>query len=190
MQEEVWKDVVGYEGLYQVSNFGRVKHVSCVVATSSDSARSIKERIIKPHLQNKGYFLVDLYKNNKRKEMLVHRLVADAFIPNPLDLPCVNHKDSNPVNCRVENLEWCTVSYNAKYSYDNNNRRDKMNWKHGKDNTNSKAVCAIDKNGDVVFCFDCIMDAERETGILNSNIVACLKGRHKTAGGYIWIYAE
>ena len=190
MQKEIWKDVVGYEGLYQVSNFGRVKHISCVVTTSSNSVRSIKERMIKPRLQNNGYFLVDLYKNNRRKGMLLHRLVAETFIPNPLDLPCVNHKDSNRTNCRVENLEWCTVSYNEKYSYDNNNRRDKMNWKHGKDNANSKAVHALNKNGGIVFSFDCIMDAERETGILNSNIVACLKGRHKTAGGYIWIYAE
>ena len=64
-----------------------------------------------------------------------------------------------------------------------------MNWKQGKDNANSKAVYAINKNGDIVFSFDCIMDAERKTGILNSSIVACLKGRYKTAGGYIWIYA-
>lgn len=190
MQEEIWKDVVGYEGLYQVSNLGRVKHLYCVVITHSGLTRTINERVVKPRLQKNGYLVVDLYKNNKRKESLLHRVVLEAFLPNPDNLPFVNHKDSNRQNCKVENLEWCTASYNTKYSYGNNNRRDKMNWKHGKDNANSKAVYAIDKDGNTVFRFDCIMDAERETGILNSNIVACLKGRHKTAGGYIWIYAE
>ena len=186
-ETEVWKDIVGYEGLYQVSNYGRVKHLNAIVTTCSGT-KTTKERVLTPHIQNSGYLMVDLYKDNKRKNMLVHRLVAMAFVPNPNCLKVVNHKDSTRTNCHAENLEWCTMSYNHKYSYDNNNRRQYMNWKSGKDNANSKPVFANDKNGKFVFRFDSIAEAERKTGILNNGIVQCLKGRSKTAGGYIWHY--
>ena len=184
--KEVWKPVVGYEDSYEVSNLGNVRTIDRLDSRGWRRKGHNCSLVKRPD----NRITVSFCRGNKSRARLVHRVVAEAFIPNPNNLPFINHKDFNPSNNRVENLEWCTVSYNAKYSYDNNNRRDKMNWKHGKDNANSKAVCAIDKNGNVVFCFDCIMDAERKTGILNSNIVACLKGRHKTAGGYIWIYAE
>lgn len=186
---EIWKDVVGYEGLYQVSNFGRVKHLEYTFTNCSGS-HVVKEKIINSYLQNNGYRLCHLYKKNTRKMFLLHRLVAEAFIPNPNNYPIINHKDSNPQNCEVSNLEWCTYSYNAKYSYDTTNRKEKMNWKKGKENANSKPVYATDKDGNILFHFDCIMDAQRSLGILNSGIVACLKRKTKTAGGYIWHYEK
>lgn len=103
---EEWKDIKGYENKYQISNLGRVKAL--------DYRRTGKEQIISIK-NNKGYSEVALWKDSKRKMFMVHRLVAQAFIPNPNNLPQVNHKDENKTNNIVENLEWCTQSYNNSY---------------------------------------------------------------------------
>ena len=179
---EEWKPIKGYENLYMISNFGRLKHLKY--------GRVKKERLCGSYLNNNGYYLCHLYKNNIRRMILLHRLVAEAFVPNPNNYPFVNHKNSIRTDCAYYNLEWCTRSYNTKYSYDHNDRRRKMNWKSGKYNINSKSVIMSDKNGNFIKRFDCIMDAERELGILNNSIVSCLKGRNKTSGGYKWNYAK
>lgn len=100
---EVWKDVVSYEGLYKVSNIGRVKSLKGT------------EKILKTHQVRDGYLTVMLYKDKIPKRMSVHRLVAIAFIPNKNNYPFVNHKDENKKNNHVENLEWCTNEYNMSY---------------------------------------------------------------------------
>lgn len=185
--EEVWKDIEGYEGKYQVSNFGRVKHLPYMLKNISGN-HFIKEKICKQHLMNQGYYIVDLYSNNTRKTVLVHRLVAKAFISNPYNYRCVNHLDNNKLNNRVDNLEWCTYSHNIKWSYDTNDRRSKMNWKKGGEHHLAKPIIMIDRNNNIVQKFKSIMDAERQIGIRNNCIVMCLKGKYKTAGGYVWIY--
>ena len=109
--EEIWKDILGYEGLYQVSSFGRVRSLD-----KYDSMNRFYEgRILKLFADRLGYLSVVLYSNSKRKHYLVHRLVAEAFIHNPDNLPQVNHKDENPSNDNVENLEWCDGKYNVNY---------------------------------------------------------------------------
>lgn len=100
--DEIWKDIKGYEGLYQVSNLGRVK--------SLGNLQNKKEKLLKTNICN-GYYAVYLYKNSKKKICLCHRLVAEAFIPNPKNLPFVNHKDDNKLNNRMDNLEWRTCKY-------------------------------------------------------------------------------
>ena len=105
--KEVWKDIKGYEGKYQISNLGRVK--------SLGNLQTKKEKLLKTNIRN-GYYTAYLYKNNEKKSLLCHRLVAEAFIPNPDNLPQVNHKDENKLNNRVDNLEWCTIKYNINYS--------------------------------------------------------------------------
>ena len=185
---EDWRDVIGYEGLYQVSSYGRVKHLPHIHHRSKSFV--VAESICTMHKQNMGYYVVDLYKENKRKTKLVHRLVAEAFVSNPGGLKVVNHIDSNRANNHISNLEWCTHSHNAKWSYDTNNRREKMNWKRGKYHYKSKPVFMLNKKGIKLQRFDSIIDAENATGVNNSLIVACLKKRNKTAGGYIWEYAE
>ena len=102
--EEIWKDIQGYEGLYRVSNLGRVK-----------SFHKAKEHILSPGKDKDGYFQVQLYKNGINKMRKVHRLVAQAFISNPNNLPQINHKDENKQNNNVDNLEWCTNEYNHNY---------------------------------------------------------------------------
>lgn len=109
MQED-WKDIIGYEGLYQVSNFGRVRSLDRI----STSGQHLKGKILK--LVGNPYMRIDLCAGNNKVSYIVHRLVAEAFIPNPNNLPCINHIDEDKTNNRVDNLEWCTYKYNNAYS--------------------------------------------------------------------------
>ena len=115
---EEWRDVVGFEGLYQVSNLGRVKGLDRLVDTNINNVnrRIHKGKLLKPQFNNKGYKRVNLCKNGNKNFAFVHRLVAEAFIPNPNNYPVVNHKDENPKNNCVENLEWCTQKYNMNWN--------------------------------------------------------------------------
>ena len=148
--------------------------------------RHLKEKILASFLNNKGYSYVVLHKNGKSKTTLVHRLVAMAFIPNPENKPMVNHKDENPLNNCVDNLEWCTASYNANYGTRNQrcvqNRR---SYKLG-DNPSAKAVFCEELNK----TFDCAIRAKEELGIDASSICNVCKGKQKTAGGFHWRYAD
>lgn len=114
--EEIWKDVVGYEGLYLISNLGRVKSVARQCKTKDGKLRHVSERIRKQHVTNNGYYYVQLHNNGKRKKIKVYRMVAQAFIPNPNNYPQVNHKDEDKSNNTLSNLEWCTQYYNNHYN--------------------------------------------------------------------------
>jgi len=111
--QEVWKDIVGYENMYQISNLGRVKSLARACGTSAKKYTCV-ERILKPR-NICGYNSVMLYQNGKTKQFKCSRLVAQAFIPNPDNLPIVNHKDENKRNDCIDNLEWCTIKYNTNY---------------------------------------------------------------------------
>ena len=125
----IWKDIPEYEGLYQVSSNGLVKSMARYVNDKRLGKRFVPERVLKAELcKSTGYLYVNLNKNKMVKHCTVHRLVAQTFIPNPNNLPCVNHKDENPLNNCVDNLEWITNVDNLKYSdawhKGVNNRRD------------------------------------------------------------------
>ena len=183
---ENWKNIKGYEGFYQVSNLGRIKSVERDIYCQNGIVHHLKEKILVPALNNKGYQYVNLSKNGKGKLMLVHRLVAMAFIPNPENKPQVNHKDENPLNNCVDNLEWCTASYNALYGTRNEriiqNRR---SYKFG-NAPHAKPVFCEELNK----TFDCAKRVEEELGILGTSISNVCKGKRKTAGGFHWRYAD
>jgi len=168
MEIEVWKDVVGYEGLYQVSDQGRVK-----------SLNYWTERILHQTLNKSGYLHVPLCKDGKPKCCRVHRLVAMAFIPNPLNLPEVNHIDENKQNNRADNLEWCDRLYNTRYGTGIQRSRA----------SHSIAIEQVDKDGNVVRQWISSREAERN-GYHSGAIIACCKGKKRSHKGFIWRYAD
>ena len=175
---EIWKDITGYEGLYQVSNLGNVK--------SLNYNKTGKEKILKGGKGKDGYLQVVLCKEDKRKTHTIHRLVATAFIDNPNNLPQVNHIDENNTNNCVDNLEWCNCKYNINYG--TRNKRVSKAQENRKDI--SKLILQFTKDGDFVRRWNSVREVERELGIYHSNISNCCKGKYKTAGGYKWGYAD
>ena len=176
---EIWKDVKGYEGLYQVSSWGNVKSLERI----DNNNHPIKEKIIKFYKTIGGYIQVCLWKNGKVKHFQIHRLVAQAFIPNPYNLPEVNHKDENPLNNCVENLEWCDHNYNINYG----TRTEKAS------ETKFKPVLQIDKNtNEVVAEFHSLQEVYRQLGYSMGNISQCCNGKpkYKSAYGYKWEYKK
>lgn len=159
---EEWKDIIGYEGLYKISSWGRVW-----------SCRRNAYR--KPVFTGK-YYQIKLCKNGVVDYPSIHRLVAQHFLDNPNNLPEVNHKDENKLNNHVDNLEWCTHEYNTSYGT--------RNSRIGK--ANSKPVICIETG----IIYSSVMEAERQTGIHNGNIIQVCNGRRKTAGKYHWRYED
>ena len=168
---EVFLSVPGYEGLYEVSNLGNVK--------SLRSGKFMKQTC------NKGYKYVSLTKEGKSTCFGVHRLVALTFIPNPLNLPEVNHKDESHDNNCADNLEWCSKKYNRNYG----TYRERMSKTQKDAGTHNKSVSAYDKKTlKFVKSYDSITEAEKELGLSRGAIGQALSGRIKTSGGYIWKY--
>lgn len=178
--KEIWKDIKGYEGLYQVSNLGRVK------SFPRKGTHTKREHILIVGKNHKGYFQVKLTKKCKAKTISVHRLVAEAFIPNPDNLPQINHKDGNKDNNCVNNLEWCTNEYNMKEAI-RLGLRDKI-YKYGKNHFNSVIVNQYDLDGTFIKKWYCIRNIEKTLGFDNRNISACCRGKRPTAYGYKWKY--
>lgn len=160
--KEIWKEVKDYEGLYWVSNIGRVKS---------------KRKILKPI---KGEYLkVGLSKNGIQRTYTIHRLVAQAFITNKQNYKCVNHKDENKHNNNLTNLEWCSNLYNINYG--------KRNEKVSKNQSKYKII-QKDKCGNIIKIWDNIWDLTHNTQYRKDNISCCCRGKYKYAYGYKWEY--
>jgi len=178
--KEIWKDIKGYENYYQISNKGRVRSLDTTYEKIVKGKRVkcfYKGRILKPAKMKKGYLSLRLgsYLNHKEK-FLIHRLVAQAFIPNPKCKKTVNHINAIKTDNRVENLEWATHRENNVHAIENGLRQ------------NSGKAVAQYSNNKRVATYKSIKQAQIETGILDTAIGNVLKGRAKTAGGYIWKY--
>lgn len=173
---EVWKDVPGFEGLYQVSDMGRVKSLARVMERTGTWATSQKERILKPSLC-KGYRHVVLCKQGRRQSFAVHRLVALAFVPNPATKPQINHMDGNKENNRPRNLEWVTSSEN------NLHRRRVLNGGGGKA---PRAVICLDTG----IVYASVTEAAKTMGVDLMSILHACQGRSKSSCGCRWAYAE
>lgn len=155
---EMWKSIEGYEGLYEISNIGLVRNVK-------------SNHLLKP-LNSNGYLVICLCKNGKQKMFRIHRLVAAAFIPNPNNYPCVNHKNEIKTDNRVENLEWCTEKYNCNYGTRNKRRIEKQ----------SKPIRCIE-NGTI---YKSGNEIQKRLGFSAGNINLCCHGKLKSAYGYHW----
>lgn len=162
---EVWKEITGYEGLYQVSNEGEVKNLRLNI-------------IMKPSYCKGGYLKVKLSTNGKQKTIQIHRLVAENFIDNPQSKPQVNHKDCNKINNHVNNLEWATAQENIDHAIKNGLIGEQS----------SKEVFKIDRKGNVLHKYSSMKEAARDNNCFSSNIYKACNGLIKTTGGYIWRY--
>lgn len=169
--KEIFKDIKGYEGLYQVSNLGRVR--------SLNYKHTGKTSILRVWKTKCGYMMVCLCKERK-KYFSVHRLVAEAFIPNPLNLPQINHKSEDKTDNRVENLEWMTAKDNINHG--THNKKSAMN--------RSKKVLQFSKYGEFIKEWSSASEAERQLGFHQGGISMCCRGKCKTAYGYIWKFLE
>ena len=216
MENEIWKDIDGYEGLYQVSNYGRVMRLPSWVRATHGSRQYRPGGILK-YKESRGYNAVALNKDGKAVYKRVARLVASAFIPNPDNLPQVNHKDCSTRNDHCDNLEWCTAKYNNNYADHNKKISDGAKrrfqrpdeyakllervrrqgqdpiWKaHQREaqlnNSNSIPIDMLDMGGNYIKTFPSIAEAYRQTGIYSQNIGRCCKGGLNYAGGYKWRY--
>lgn len=173
MTTETWKPIIGYEGLYEVSNYGNIRSLFRY------------KKVLKPWPTSIGYLMVYLSKDNSRKAFLVHRLVASAFLENPDNKPQVNHLDEDRTNNNVSNLEWCTRKENHNYG----SHKKKLSKAHINHPKKSKSIAQCTKDGELISVFPSISEATRKTGISKSNICACCQGKRNTCKGFVWRYA-
>ena len=164
---EIWRDISGYEGIYQVSSLGRIKSMDRVDCDN----RHRKERILKPRKNSKGYLMVCLCKDGKKKMYKVHKLVSNTFLPNPNKLETINHINEIKTDNRVDNLEWMTNKDNVRYSQ-------------------AVSVNQFTFDGRFIRTWDCIMEVEYQLGFNHTNICQCCKGKLKSAYGYQWFYSN
>ena len=159
---ETFVEIEGFEK-YEVSNLGKVRNIKSGI-------------VLKPWVTKDGYLRHCLYKHNKQKKLLLHRIIATAFIDNPEGKPCVNHIDENKLNNDLSNLEWCTVRENNIHGTRTKRVAEKL----------SQKVIQLDLNDNVLNEFESMRQAERETGVSVGNISSCCNGKTKSAGGYKW----
>ena len=169
---ELWKDIDGYDGRYQVSNLGRLKSVE----RQTSAGNYLEERILKQRMDSKGYLRVNLAFDGAQKTVAVHRLVALAFVDKPDGLNVVNHKDENKLNNRADNFEWCTTQYNISYGTAPVRRMRRMEQRN--------------KNGELIRCWQSAAEIQTTLGFNQGNIGHCARGKYRYAYGYRWAYAE
>ena len=179
--KEIWKDVVGYEGLYEVSNLGRIKSVDRVIQKCNGNSYRFKGKMLKP--SNGNYLMVALGSNNNK---LVHRLVAMAFISNPQNKPCVNHLDGNKYNNHVSNLAWCTYSENEKHSYLVLGKKSTPGnlGRTGINSYEAKPIAMYDLMGNFIKYFATATEAAKYLNGDQANISAVLRGVRNYAYGH------
>ena len=180
MTKEVWRDIEGYEGLYQVSDQGRVKSLERKIPHWRGGERIQKERILKPNVVHGGYLMIGLYAGGKRKMFFVHRLVCQAFHENPENKPEVNHINENASDNRACNLEWCTRTENINHGA-RNERAAK---------TKSKPVGQWTKEGELVKIWPSAIEVQKQTGFSQGSISKVANGKRKQAYGFIWKYVS
>lgn len=180
IMEEIWKDIKDFEGSYQCSNFGRIRSLDRYIPHNYGSVELKKGQIIIPRLNKNGYLQLGLYKNSKRKQRYVHRIIAESFIDNPYSYPTINHKDGNKLNNNVENLEWVTYSENNKHAYTRLGRTVCKNY------NGSIAVIVIDILQNITYRYNSIAQASQSIGLSCTQINRYIHSDKKWKGRYIF----
>lgn len=193
MEQEIWKDIKGFEGLYQISNLGRAKSLDRIILTKNNKKQFYKGIILKQTPDKKGYFRIKISKNNKIFTKQIHTLVAQAFIPNIKNKKEVNHKDLNKQNNCITNLEWVSRKENMQHAFQNgvlNNFYEKSK-KYNKEKCQNKYgyIYQYDKEMNYINKYPSAKVASEITGVYARTILACINNEpnRKTAGGYIWL---
>lgn len=204
-QQEIWKDVVGYEGKYQISSYGRIRSLNRKIVDQKGIARKLKGRILKPVKCTNGYLEAHFRIGGDSKWLLIHRLVATAFLSNPKKHPCVDHINTIRNDNRVENLRWCTHSDNFLSNPISRNRMRMINKGRtateetrrklskaslGKLKSRSRSILQYTRDGSFVKEYKMITEAVRELNANFSHIKDCCNGIRKTSYGYIWKWKE
>lgn len=186
----IWKDIKGYEGLYQISNVGQVKSLDRIVKHSGENERIQKGRILKPFFnKDTGYVEIGLSKNGKSKKHRIHRLVADAFVPNLENKLEVNHIDEDKQKNTAINLEWCTRKENENHGTKQMRKKSNTDYKAiGK--KNMKKVMQYDIDGNLVKEWESLSQINKELGYSTGNISSCCNGKLKKIYGSIWKFKD
>lgn len=184
--QEIWKDINEFEGYYMISSYGRVKSVIRTVKSCDriGGYRTVNERIMSTRIDKYGYLTVKLNKDGHFKHCTIHRLLAQAFIPNPNNLPSINHKDENKLNSTISNLEWCSVQYNNLY----NHRQEKIAIKLRENNKTGKAILQFDACGNIINEFSSLRDLNRKLGVSRTEVRNCCIGNRSSYHGCMWKY--
>lgn len=182
--KEIWKDIKGYEGLYQVSNLGRVKSMDRCVKTINNSTRLIKGKVLSAYITSNGYYRLSLCKEGVEKRYFVHRLVAEAFIQNPDNLPQINHKDENKLNNCVDNLEWTSAKYNCNYGTRIKRIAQKNKISH------CKKVYQYTLDGEFIREWESALQVQIQLGYCASCIRRCCNGQHHYVYNFVWNYSK
>jgi hypothetical protein len=169
--KEIYKDIKGYEGYYQISNLGNVKSVERIIKREGKGDYPVNEKIVKSNSNGNGYLIINLRKDKKRKSFLVHRLVAQTFINNPEVLPQVNHIDEDTMNNTLDNLEWCTAKYNINHS-------------------KAKPVFQYSLTGELIKEWESATTIESDLGYFKSNVSSACYGNIKTYKGFKWAFVN
>ena len=161
----MWRPVLGYEGIYEINRLGEIRRIK-------------SGRILRGYMGRDGYKRVSLTANGQTKPFLLHRLLAVAYIPNPLNYPCINHKDEDKSNNSLDNLEWCTHRYNLNYGTHNARANE----------SRKKPISQYSKDGKFIRDWDSVTDLRNETGADITHVSSCCRGKRKSANGYCWQY--
>lgn len=183
--EEMWKDIEGYEGFYQVSNLGNVRSLDRYVKNRMSNKNIKRGKILKSCINKHGYLAVHLIKETKGQTKTVHRLVANAFIPNPENKPEVNHIDGNKQNNILENLEWVTSSENTLHAIKTGLIKKLNGRNHYKTPVNQYSL-----DNKFIKQWDSIKQINEEWNLKSIHVSACCRGKIKTSLGYKWKYVE
>lgn len=183
MEKELWLPIPNYEGYYKISNTGKIRSLTRTIIDINGREFTLKGKEKTPHISTDGYYIIGLNKDGIKKNLKVHRLVALTFIPNPNNLPFVNHKDENKLNNNVNNLEWCTQEYNNNYG----TRVERISQTMSK---NSVIMCDKNTHEPIKEFLNANMASKEMGDSSSSHIYQVLNGERKSAYGYWWKYKD